>query len=119
MAHYRMYFIENSGRFRWPYDLSARGDVDALSMAHAAQYMCADFPVAVELWNGARRVPGTSNRGRVDSRECWERAFTAQPEALLQLTEALRNSGTAVARSRRLSAQIDVLRSRQNPQLSA
>ncbi len=66
MAQYRMYFIDNSGRFRWPYDLSARGDGDARSVAHAAQYVCADVPVAVELWSGARRVPGTSDRGRAD-----------------------------------------------------
>ncbi len=119
MAQYRIYFIDHSGRFRWPYDLSARGDGDALSVAHAAQYVCADVPVAVELWSGARRVPGTSNRGRADSKDCWERAFTAQPEALLRLTEALRNSGTTVARSRRLSAQVEALRSRQNPQPDA
>ena len=117
MAQYRMYVVDRSGRFRWPYDLSARGDDDARSMAHAAQYMCADLPVAVELWDGARRVPGTS--GRAPSRDRWERACTAQPEALLRLTEALRNSGTVVARSRRLSAQIDALRSRQNPELHA
>jgi hypothetical protein len=114
-----MYFIDNSGRFRFPYDLFARGDDDALSMAHAAQYICADVPVAVELWNGARRVPGTSNRGRQDSRDYWERACTAQPEALLRLTEALRNSGTAVARSRRLSTQIDTLHPRETPQPTA
>ena len=117
MTQYRMYVVEKSGRFRWPYDLSARGDDDARSMAHAAQYMCADLSVAVELWDGARRVPG-AGRG-APSRDRWEQARTAQPEALLRLTEALRNSGTAVARSRRLSAQIDALRSRQNPQLHA
>ena len=64
------------GRFRWPYDLLRRtGDDDARSMAKAAQYMCADFPIAVELWHGARRVPGTSNRNcKQDSRDVWERA---------------------------------------------
>jgi hypothetical protein len=118
MAQYRMYLVDKSGRFRWPYGMSAQGDDDARSMAKAAQYMCADFPIAVELWHGARRVPGTSDRG-CPSRDVWERAYTAQPEALLRLTEALRNSGTAVARSRRLSAQMDALRSRQTPQLNA
>ena len=118
MAQYRMYVVDKSGRFRWPYDLSARGDDDARSMARAAQYMCADLPVAVELWDGARRVPGTSDRGP-PSRDRWEQACTAQPEAMLRMTEALRNSGTAVARSRRLSAQMDALRSRQTPHLNA
>ena len=119
MAQYRMYFVDQSGRFRWPYDLSARGDDDALSMAHAAQYMCAEVPVAVELWNGARKIPGMSNRGRINSKDSWERALSAQPEALFRLTEALCNSGTAVARSRRLSTQIDALRARRTSQLSA
>lgn len=113
MAQYRMYIVDRSGRFRWPYDLSANGDGDALSMAHAAQYVCSDMPVAVEVWHGARRIPGTSHI-RQATRDQWERACSAQPEALLQLTEALRNSGTTVARSRRLSQEMDALRSRQN-----
>ena len=120
MAQYRMYFVDRSGRFRWPYDLSARGDLDALSMAHAAQYACRDVPIAVELWDGARRVPGTSsNRPMRASRDHWEQACSAQPEALLRLTEALRNSGTTVARSRRLSEQANALRSRQPTGASA
>ena len=112
MAKYRMYFVETSGRFRWPYDLSARGDNDAVSVAHAAQYACSDVPVAVELWDGARRVPGTSYRPGQASRDYWDRACSTQPEALLRLTEALCNSGTVVARSRRLSEQVNALRSR-------
>jgi hypothetical protein len=118
MAQYRMYVVDKAGKFRWPYDLFAPGDDDARSMAHAAQYMCADLPIAVELWDGARRVPGTSGR-RAPSRDRWEQACAAQPEALFRLTEALRNSGTVVARSRRLSAQMDALRTRQHPQLDA
>jgi hypothetical protein len=114
MAKYRMYFVDRSGRFRWPFDLSAKGDGDALSVAHAAQYVCSDVPVAVELWDGARRIPGTSDRRMQLSREYWDRACSAQPEVLLRLTEALRNSGTTVARSRRLSEQMNALRSRQS-----
>src|SRR2546423_13889141 len=113
MAQYRMYFVENSGRFRWPFDVSASCDRDALSIAHAAQYACSDVPVAVEVWDGARKVPGTSNRTRT-SRDLWDRVSSSQPETLLRLTEALRSSGTAVARSRRLSEQMDVLKSRQS-----
>src|SRR5437764_6635765 len=95
MAQYRMYVVENSGRFRWPYDVSASCDGDALSIARAAQYVCSDVPVAVELWDGARKVPGTSNRAVRPSRDLWEQVSTAQPEALLRLTQALRNSVTA------------------------
>jgi|SRR5579872_7184164 len=112
MAQYRMFFVDRSGRFRWTYDLSAQGDGDALSIAHAAQYACADVPVEVQVWDGARRIPGTSHI-RQTSRDQWERACSAQPETLLRLTEALRNSGTTVARSRRLSREMDALRSRQ------
>jgi hypothetical protein len=119
MAKYRMYFVEKSGRFRWPYDLSAKGDGDALSVAHAAQYVCSDVPVAVELWDGARRIPGTSDRPKQASRDHWERACSVQPEALLRLTEALRNSGTTVARSRHLSEQVNALRSRQGGSATA
>ena len=113
MAKYRMYFVEKSGRFRWPYDVSAACDGDALSIAHAAQYACGDVPVAVELWDGARKVPGTSNRATRASRDLWDRVSDSQPETLLRLTEALHSSGTAVARSRRLSEQMDALKARQ------
>lgn len=113
MAKYRMYIVERTGKFRWPYDLFAEGDGDALSMARAAHYACSDMGVAVEVWHGARRIPGTPH-ARLASRDQWERACTAQPEALLRLTEALRNSGTSVARSRKLSEQMDDLRSRQS-----
>src|SRR5438270_3086991 len=106
MAKYRMYVVDMAGKFRWPYDVSAPSDRDALSIAHAAQYVCSDLPVAVELWNGARKVPGVSSRRRHTSRDVWDRASTTQPEALLRLTEAMRNSGTTVARSRRLSEQM-------------
>ena len=117
MAQYRMYFVEQSGRYRWPYDVSASCDGDALSIAHAAQYACSDVPVAVELWDGARKVPGTSNRTR-GSRDLWNRVSNSQPETLLRLTEALRSSGTAAARSRRLSEELDALKSRQSAPVS-
>lgn len=111
MAQYRMYFIDRAGKSRWPYDLSATADGDVLSIAHAAQYACSDVPVAVEVWNGARRLPGTSHT-RQTPRDKWERACTAQPQELLRLAEAMQNSGTTVARSRRLSREMDALRSR-------
>jgi hypothetical protein len=114
MAQYRMYFVENSGRFRWPYDVSASCDRDAVSIAHAAQYACSDLPVSVELWDGARKVPGAPNRTSRVSRELWDSVSSSQPEVLLRLTEALRSSGTAVARSRRLSQEFDALKSRQS-----
>jgi hypothetical protein len=111
MARYRMYFVDRMGKFRWPYDLYAGDDGDALAMAHALQYACSDVPVGVELWQGARRIPGTSNRTPGAFRASWDAVSAQKQEALLQMTEALRNSGTAVARSRRLLERMNALRS--------
>jgi hypothetical protein len=106
-----MYFVDRMGKFRWPYDLYAGDDADALAMAHALQYACSDVPVGIELWQGARRIPGTSNRTPGAFRASWDAVCAQKQEALLQMTEALRNSGTAVARSRRLMERVAALRS--------
>ena len=112
MARYRMYFVDRLGKFRWPYDLYATDDGDALEMAHALQYACSDVHVVIELWQGARRIPGTGSLNRTPGafRANWEQVCANKREALIQLTEALRNSGTTVARSRRLSERMDALR---------
>ena len=110
MARFRMYFVDRLGKFRWPYDLYATDDGDALEMAHALQYACADVPVAIELWQGARRIPGTSSRAPGAFRDNWDQVCANRCEALLKVTDALRNSGTAVARSRRLWERMDALR---------
>ena len=110
MARYRMYIVDRLGKFRWPYDLYVTDDSDALEIAHALQYACSDVPVAIELWQGARRIPGTSNRAPGAFRANWDQVSANRREALLQVTEALRNSGTTVARSRRLSERMDALR---------
>jgi hypothetical protein len=125
MARYRMYFVDRLGKYRWPYDLYATDDGDALEMARALHYACADVPVAIELWQGARRIPGTGTVNRTPGafRANWDQVCANRREALLQVAEALRNSGTTVARSRRLSERMDALRNglpaAQTPAISA
>lgn len=102
MARYRMYFVDRFGDSRWPCDIYVGTDGDALEMAHALQYACSDVPIGIELWQGARRIPGTSNRSPGDFRADWDGACASKPDALLQMTEALHNSGTPAAKSRRL-----------------
>src|SRR4051812_21578343 len=72
MAWYRMYFVDRLARFRFPHDLYADNDRDALALAHALQYACSDIHVGVELWQGARRVPGASNKSPEALRANWE-----------------------------------------------
>jgi hypothetical protein len=71
------------------------------------QHACSDMPVTMELWQGARRIPGVSGKTPSALRETWEDLLARRQEALLQTEEALSNSGTAVARSRRLKERIE------------
>jgi hypothetical protein len=114
MARYRMYFVDRFAQSRWPYDIYVGSDGDALEMAHALQYACADVPVGIELWQGARRIPGTSNRNPGGLRADWDEVCARKPGALLQITEALHNSGTSVAKSRRLMGLKNEIEHRQN-----
>jgi hypothetical protein len=110
MMWYRMYLVDRLGKFRWPHDLHAENDGDALAMTHAAQYACSDVPVGVELWQGARRIPGASGRSAMVLRASWKAVLARKQEALLRTEEALHNSGTAIARSRRLMERIEATR---------
>ena len=107
MARYRMYLVDRFGTFRWPHDLSAPSDCDALALVHAMQHACSDMPITMELWQGARRIPGVSGKTPSALRETWEDMLARRQEALLQTEEALSNSGTVVARSRRLRERIE------------
>lgn len=107
MARYRMYLVDTFGKFRWPHDLNAHSDGDALALVHAMQHACSDMPVTMELWQGARRIPGVSGKTPSALRETWEELLAHRQEALLQTEEALSNSGTAIARSRRLQERIE------------
>ena len=110
MAWYRMYFIDRLQQVRWPYDLHADNDAHALTLAHASQDACSDVQIAVELWQGARRIAGTSNRPPEAIRAHWEELPVDRQETLLQIEEALLHSGTTIARSRRLRERMNSLR---------
>ena len=107
MARYRMYLVDRFGKFRWPHDLNAQNDGEALALVHAMQHACSDMPVMMELWQGARRIPGVSGKTPSALRETWEDLLLRRQEALLETEEALSNSGTAIARSRRLQERIE------------
>ena len=61
----------------------------------------------MELWQGARRIPGVSGKTPSALKETWEDMLARRQEALLETEEALSNSGTAIARSRRLQERIE------------
>jgi hypothetical protein len=107
MAWYRMYLVDKFGKFRWPHDLNADSDSEALALVHAMQHACSDMAVSMELWQGARRIPGVSGKTPSILRETWEEMLAKRQDALLRTEEAFCNSGTAVARSRRLRERIE------------
>ena len=107
MARYRMYLVDKFGKFRWPHDLNADSDGDALALVHAMQHACSDMAVSMELWQGARRIPGVSGKTPSALRETWEEMLANRQEALLRTEVAFSNSGTAIARSRRLQERIE------------
>ena len=90
MAWYRMYFVDRQQKIRWPYDLHANDDAHALALAHASQDACSDVEIDVELWQGARRIAGTSSRRPETIRTPWEELPIDRQESLLQIEEALR-----------------------------
>ena len=92
------------------WNLHAENDAHALILAHASQDACSDVQIAVELWQGARRIAGTSNRPPEAIRANWEELPVDRQETLLQIEEALLHSGTMIARSRRLRERMNSLR---------
>lgn len=110
MAWYRMYFVDRQQKIRWPYDLHAEDDARALVLAHASRDACSDVEIEVELWQGARRIAGTSNRRPETTRTHWEELPIDKQQSLLQIEEALLHSGTKIARSRRLLERLKSLR---------
>jgi hypothetical protein len=110
MAWYRMYFVERQQKMRWPYDLHADNDAHALALAHASLDACSDIQISVELWQGSRRIAGTSDRRPETIRAHWEELPVESQKCLLQIEEALLHSGTMMARSRRLLERMNSLR---------
>jgi hypothetical protein len=88
MVRYRMYLVDRFGKFRWPHDLNAQNDGDALALVHAMQHACSDMPVTMELWQGARRIPGVSGKTPSALKETWEDMLARRQEALLETAAA-------------------------------
>lgn len=107
MAWYRMYFVDRMSRFRCPCDLDAATDAEALSMAYALQYACSDVHTGIELWQGARRIPGAVNNTPDALRTSWEQVSANREKDLLKLEESLFHSGTILSRSKKLAERLE------------
>jgi hypothetical protein len=119
MAWYRMYVVDRLARFRWPHDFHADNDPDALALANALHYAFSDIPAGIELWQGARRILGAANKPIEALRVDWEQVSAQRQGVLLQMELALFNSGTMIARSRKLQAQIETARQLENSKKAA
>jgi hypothetical protein len=102
-----MYFVDRMSRFRCPCDLDAQNDGEALTMAYALQYACSDVHTGIELWQGARRIPGAFNNTPDALRNSWEQVSTNRERDLLKLEESLFHSGTILSRSRKLAESME------------
>jgi|SRR6185369_11289196 hypothetical protein len=107
MAWYRMYFVDHLARFRCPCDLDAQSDGEARAMAYALQYACSDVHVGIELWQGARRIPGAFHNTPDALRSSWEQVSASRENDLLKLEQSLFRSGTILSRSRKLAERIE------------
>jgi hypothetical protein len=76
-------------------------------MAYALQYACSDVHVGIELWQGARRIPGAFNNTPDALRVSWEQVSASRERDLLRLEESLFRSGTILSRSRKLAERIE------------
>ncbi len=108
---YRIYFIDRLGKFRWPHDLQANEDDEALALALALQYARSDVEIGIELWQGARFILGTSYRSPAELQENWDDVCARRRELLEQAEEALFNSQGVIAHSQNLLDKIEVARS--------
>jgi hypothetical protein len=107
MAAYRIYFIDRLRKVRWPHDLEATDDNDAIALAQALQFACSDLEADIELWQEGRFVLAASCTNPADLRAVFNDVSAQHQEALVQSEEALLNSRSAVARSRTLLQSLE------------
>src|SRR5215470_4172227 len=112
MASYRIYFIDRLRKVRWPHDLDAANDSDAVALAQALQFACSDLQADIELWQEGRFILAASCTKPAQLRAVWNDVNTHSQNVLVESEEALLNSRTAVARSRTLLQSIEAARSR-------
>ena len=110
MASYRIYFIDRLRKVRWPHDLDAAGDNDAVALAQALQFACSDLQADIELWQEGRFILAASCTKPAKLRAVWNDVNMHRQDVLVESEEALLNSRTAVARSRTLLQSLETAR---------
>jgi|SRR5579871_3561195 len=112
MASYRIYFIDRLRKVRWPHDLEAAGDNDAIALAQALQFSCSDLQADIELWQEGRFILAAACTKPARLRAIWKDVFAHHQEALTESEEALLNSRTAIAPSRTLLQSLEGARNK-------
>jgi len=110
MASYRIYFIDRLRKVRWPHDLDAMDDNEAVALAQALQFACSDLQADIELWHQGRFMLAASCTKPAVLRAVWNDVNTHRQDTLVESEEALLNSRTAVARSRTLLQSLEAAR---------
>jgi hypothetical protein len=100
MPSYRIYFIDRLRKVRWPHDLEAAGDNDAIALAQALQFSCSDLQADIELWQEGRFILAAACTKPAHLRAVWNDVYRHHQDALTESEEALLNSRTAIAHSR-------------------
>lgn len=96
---FRIYFRGPEGVILGRDDFEAEDDRAAMAIAAALGRTCSDVCSRVELWQGSRRVEAAVPAPAMAAAE---RLTAAMLDALEQVEDRLRDSGWAVAKSRRL-----------------
>src|SRR3954471_13199607 len=107
MASYRIYFIDRLRKVRWPHDLEAANDNDAVALAQALQFSCSDMQTDIELWQEGRFVLAASCTRPADLRAVWNEISAHNQIALAESEEALLNSRGGVPQSRTLLQSLE------------
>jgi hypothetical protein len=109
MVWFRLYFLDWRGRISARDEFEAEDDDSAITIAVMLHEACADCSPSFELWRGASRLvpPGTSPSK--PSQSIAEVTLKTQ-ETVLEREELLQQSYWAIAKSKRLLARLERLR---------
>ena len=107
MASYRIYFIDRLRKVRWPHDLDADNDNQAVALAQALQFSCADLQAAIELWQDGRFILAASCTTPAHLRAVWNDMSSQHQDILVESEEALLNSRSGGAHSRTLLQSVE------------
>ena len=110
MASYRIYFIDRLRKVRWPHDLEAQSDSDAIALAQALQFSCSDLQADIELWQEGRFILAASCTKPARLRAVWNDMNSQHQDRLAESEEALLSSRNGAARSRTLLQSVEAVR---------